>query len=271
MLKQLFGRLKQSYMDSIGYSVPERYQSPFVVWGGGLEVQHIYKSFLKSCPSGSRILIIGVMGGRDYFLFKNLGYEVTAMDLGPQPDIDNIIFANIEEELPFPDGYFDAIILGEVLEHLKQDAKALENLRRVIKPEGYLAVSVPFYQDVEEGHMRIHSPKSGLRLLNISGWKVVDYLERPGIFWLPTAQTYALSFISLLSWLLLRKTAYRIESSLIGRIEWTAGHWLWLRPLRRRSIFFGGYYLCQLDQAVDHIALNRDLYTQKAADVGSGR
>ena len=71
--------------------------------------------------------MVGVMGGRDYFLLKNLGYEVTAVDIGNQPEISPITLCNIEEKLPFPESTFDAVLIGEVLEHLKQDVAALEN------------------------------------------------------------------------------------------------------------------------------------------------
>ena len=82
MLKRAYSILKRRYLNSLGYQVPEKYQSTFVCWGGAAEVQYIYGRFLKELPFGSRILIVGVMGGRDYFYFKNLGYKVTALDLG---------------------------------------------------------------------------------------------------------------------------------------------------------------------------------------------
>jgi SAM-dependent methyltransferase len=45
--------------------------------------------------------------------------------------------------LPFADGTFDAVILGEVLEHLGDDVAALREARRVLRPEGVTAASVP--------------------------------------------------------------------------------------------------------------------------------
>jgi SAM-dependent methyltransferase len=261
MLKRAYSILKRRYLNSLGYQVPEKYQSTFVCWGGAAEVQYIYGRFLKELPFGSRILIVGVMGGRDYFYFKNLGYKVTALDLGLQPEIENIVIANVEEPLPFPPDYFDAIILGEVLEHLKYDVRALDNLRTVLMPSGLLIVSLPFFHDSEEGHMRIHSPKSGRRLLSMAGFKVVDYLERPGLMWWNSIQNIVLHSICLLSWALLRKTAYKCEIALIGRFEWITGHLQWPRIIRRLSTKYGGYYLCQKDIQFDHLSLNRTLYT----------
>lgn len=48
-------------------------------------------------------------------------------------------------EIPFPSNSFDKIILTEVLEHVPQEHKALDELYRVLKPGGLLAMTVPNY------------------------------------------------------------------------------------------------------------------------------
>lgn len=45
--------------------------------------------------------------------------------------------------LPYPDACFDKIVLSEVLEHLPDDAGALAEVVRVLKPGGLLAITVP--------------------------------------------------------------------------------------------------------------------------------
>jgi SAM-dependent methyltransferase len=45
--------------------------------------------------------------------------------------------------LPFEDASFDKIILSEVLEHVEDEAAALRELHRVLKPHGVIAVTVP--------------------------------------------------------------------------------------------------------------------------------
>jgi len=47
--------------------------------------------------------------------------------------------------LPFRDGFFDAVLCTEVLEHLPDISGALKELTRVVKHGGQLAVSVPRY------------------------------------------------------------------------------------------------------------------------------
>lgn len=52
---------------------------------------------------------------------------------------------NIEvEPLPYPDNHFDVVLLCEVLEHFTNDTfKVLLNIKRVLKPDGYLVLTTP--------------------------------------------------------------------------------------------------------------------------------
>jgi SAM-dependent methyltransferase len=70
--------------------------------------------------------------------------------------------------LPFPDGAFDAIIAAEILEHIPDDAAAMAEIARVLRPGGTAAITVPAwlpericwalsreYHEVPGGHVRI--------------------------------------------------------------------------------------------------------------------
>jgi len=72
------------------------------------------------------------------------------------------------EKLPFFDGSIDKIICSEVLEHIENYQAVLNEIYRVLKPGGLLAISVPrywpekicwqlsaAYHQVEGGHIRI--------------------------------------------------------------------------------------------------------------------
>jgi len=47
------------------------------------------------------------------------------------------------ENLPFPSGYFDAIVCSDALEHLFNPKEALKEMERVLKPGGQLLISTP--------------------------------------------------------------------------------------------------------------------------------
>ncbi|RYD03376.1 hypothetical protein N752_20180 [Desulforamulus aquiferis] len=48
-------------------------------------------------------------------------------------------------ELPFKNDTFDIILCLDVLEHLPDEIKALEELKRVVRPGGVIAISVPAF------------------------------------------------------------------------------------------------------------------------------
>ncbi len=71
-------------------------------------------------------------------------------------------------QLPFDDATFDKVICAEVLEHIPDYEAVLDEIRRVLKPGGRFAASVPrfwpewicwrlsdAYHEVEGGHVRI--------------------------------------------------------------------------------------------------------------------
>jgi ubiquinone/menaquinone biosynthesis C-methylase UbiE len=64
------------------------------------------------------------------------------------------------EELPFPDGFFDAVLCTGVLEYVEDDGVAVRELRRVLKREGNLIVSllngVSPYRAVENLELALH-------------------------------------------------------------------------------------------------------------------
>ncbi len=91
-------------------------------------------------------------------------------------------------ELPFENNSFDIVICSEVLEHIPMDNEALNEIMRVLKPEGILAVSVPRfwpeklcwllspeYSKVKNGHIRIYKKKDLTAKLEQRGFQIFKY------------------------------------------------------------------------------------------------
>src|SRR3954464_10492546 len=70
-LRQQYARLKAAYIKEAGLVCPPEYRSQFVSWGGAVEVQYIYGKFAEAIPQGGTVLVIGAMGGRDYWYLRN--------------------------------------------------------------------------------------------------------------------------------------------------------------------------------------------------------
>lgn len=50
-------------------------------------------------------------------------------------------------DLPFPDRHFDAVLTSHVLEHIRRDGAAIDELARILRPGGNAIIMVPFDPD----------------------------------------------------------------------------------------------------------------------------
>jgi SAM-dependent methyltransferase len=104
--------------------------------------------FQAAIGRGKRVLDLGCRSGAltRHFLDGNevVGLDVDAAalakaeELGIQP-----VLANVEEPLPFEDASFDAVVAGELFEHLRFPDALVAEIARVLRPGGVLVGSVP--------------------------------------------------------------------------------------------------------------------------------
>lgn len=105
-----------------------------------------------------KVLEIGMGGGDTLVHIKKnkLAAEVTGIDIMKLPGtnqdnslIDKILFLDVDKvSLPFSNDYFDVIIAGDVLEHLIDPWKVIENMTAILKPGGCIIVSLPNIRDI---------------------------------------------------------------------------------------------------------------------------
>jgi len=86
---------------------------------------------------------------------------------------------DIGDKLPFPEKTFDLVLVLDVLEHIENDQKVLRNLKRIMKEEGFLILTVPAYQrlfsywDKMLGHRRRYTKNGLTRKLRRNGYQIL--------------------------------------------------------------------------------------------------
>jgi SAM-dependent methyltransferase len=90
---------------------------------------------------GAVALDVGCREGAQTRWLEALGYEVTSIDVEPAFERASVVDA--DRPLPYPTGSFDLVWCSEVIEHLKDPAASLSELRRVLRRGGTLVVTTP--------------------------------------------------------------------------------------------------------------------------------
>ena len=135
------------------------------------ERRKLLQAWLLVLPSGA--LHVLDVGGRiqPYRpLLAGRFERYVAVDVRPAPLVNVVAHG---EHLPFPSDHFDLAICTQVLEYIAQPAQLLSEIRRVLKPGGFLFLSTPavFPQDSDGDYWRFLSP--GVRLL-LSSFRDVE-------------------------------------------------------------------------------------------------
>jgi SAM-dependent methyltransferase len=142
--------------------------------------------FAEWVGAGRRVLDLGCRYGALTQAYL-AGNEVVGVDVdrGALAEAAKLgietVWADVDEPLPFEDGSFDAVVAGELLEHVRFPDRLVAEVRRVLRGGGVFAGSVPNvfrlksrlrfllgrppeFQD-DPTHLRIYTEKELRRLL----------------------------------------------------------------------------------------------------------
>ncbi len=133
-------------------------------------------------PEGARVLDAGAGEGQYAHHFPRQRY--TGVDLGVGDTDWNYAGLDAVEDLnalPFPDATFDAALNIVTLEHLREPARALCEMARVLKPGGVLLLIAPHEWEVHQApHDYFRYTCHGLRFLLEQAGLEVRTLEPAG-------------------------------------------------------------------------------------------
>lgn len=89
-------------------------------------------------------------------------------------------------DIQYPDDSFDVIYCSHVLEHVQEDVKAMRELRRVLKPDGWAVLLVPITAETTYEDPAVVDPRERLEKFGQEdhvrryGWDYIDRLRSAG-------------------------------------------------------------------------------------------
>jgi SAM-dependent methyltransferase len=120
-----------------GYTYKESPYSSHAILVGSLPLE----------GGGKRVLDVGCAGGYLSELLARRGYEVVGIERpGGHDNFPagiELIEADLDVGLPAVRGTFSYVICGDILEHLRDPARLLTQLAKVLAPDGALIASLP--------------------------------------------------------------------------------------------------------------------------------
>ena len=153
---------------------------------------------------GRRALDVGAADGFLAELLTRQGWQVTALERDParaakaRGRCHEVIVADLDQAAPRLRGLFDAIVYGDVLEHLNDPLPVLVALDRALAADGRVIVSVPNvahlwvrfslalgrwdYADrgiLDRTHLRFFTKRSFAALLRDAGLSVEELVATP--------------------------------------------------------------------------------------------
>ena len=157
-----------------------------------LDLHPLDKVLDVGCGEGRHTISLGLSE-----TITSIGLDLSAADLQTaqsrlndfqfQEDLEQLPVCFTQgsgDALPFADDTFNKVVCSEVLEHIPDYTAFLREIRRVVRPDGIVAISVPAafpewicwklsdaYHEVEGGHVRIFSATVLNRAVERLGFK----------------------------------------------------------------------------------------------------
>lgn len=110
----------------------------------------LFVSYAKRTSAKPTILVVGggAIGSGAECLYTDPEITLIGTDVYASPNTQVVADAH---QLPFDDASFDGVWIQAVLEHVLEPHHVVEEICRVLKPEGVVYADTPFMQQVHEG------------------------------------------------------------------------------------------------------------------------
>jgi len=154
-----------------------------------------------------KVLEVGCATGSISRVLKRNRCSVIGIEIDPKSAeharkyCDDVIVGDVESvELPYKDGFFDVIMFGDVLEHTINPLMVLKRLKRYLRDDGYIVVSIPNvanyvirlklllgkfeYQEggiLDRSHLQFFTLRTAKRLITDAGFRIVKFDVTPSL------------------------------------------------------------------------------------------
>jgi SAM-dependent methyltransferase len=138
----------------------------------------------RSLPAGARVLDAGAGNAPYHELFGHCEYTTTDWTQSVHPGARTADVVAPLDDLPVADASVDAVLCTQVLEHVKDPAAVLGELARVLRPGGWLWLTVPLVWPLHEEPYDFfrYTPYSLDALIAGAGFVDVEIAPRNGYF-----------------------------------------------------------------------------------------
>lgn len=167
-----------------------------------------HNKMIKYVGKGKTVLEIGCGKGAVTRHLKRNGCYIIGIELNEEYAeearnfCENLIIGDVESlsGLNLPEEYFDVILYGDVLEHLKNPHEVIKKFSRYLKKDGYIVVSTPNianwrirfnllfgkfeYQNsgiLDRTHLRFYTKKTLKKMIRNSEFKIVKFDIAPSL------------------------------------------------------------------------------------------
>jgi len=104
------------------------------------------------CGTGGNLEFLG-----EYGEVTGVDPSETALEIASKKMKGTVVRGSLPDQLPFSRESFDLITLLDVLEHVENDDRALTAIASLLKPGGFLCLTVPAFSFLWSAHDAVHS------------------------------------------------------------------------------------------------------------------
>ncbi|MFA9289418.1 MAG: methyltransferase domain-containing protein [Weeksellaceae bacterium] len=133
-----------------------------------LRISNLARFIATKLPGSGILLDVGAGSGLMMKLFKQRGYDVAGIEYDPElvkrmhadPQLKKLDIKQGDITKLRGKEQYDIVVSNDVIEHIEDDRKALQNLWSYVKPGGMLVITVPAHsflysqRDRDWGHFR---------------------------------------------------------------------------------------------------------------------